>query len=412
MKQERVVLLKGLCRTQGNHWVLFPVTVTVMSLIGVERPQLLWWAGLSLLPFLLFLIRRYTNHVAVFGIGHGAAAAAVILSVKAFFNGSPQGNLLILCSLGYVFYSFVVRLDGEGRQDGSILPVAGVPIVAVAFLIERLQGTGKLDAYYTVSLILYLGFWAIAYFAERYQRFLKVNEGTAGVLPEREIFRSGAFLTAFYTLAGILLLLLTANIEWLAGLLAPVKAALLWLLRRLANGKVEQPAEVVVAEAPEVERLAPDFSGGIKVSPIWSIVENILSAIMIILAVGAVVLCVVMLIRFLWERFHRRLEVSEKRLDSVQDVRESCEIEKKGREGGFLSGRLSPEGRIRALYKKRIMSQKARLESGAARLELLTARECGSRLEAGEMAEIYEKARYSGKNCTGEDIRAMRRNCR
>lgn len=412
MKRERIVLLMELFRTQGNHWALFPMAVTVMTLIGVESPLLLWWIGLSFLPFLLFLIRRYTNHVAVFALGHGAAAAAVILSAGAFFNGLPQGKLLILCSLGYVFSSFVVRLDGKGRQDGSIIPAAGVPIAAVAVLIEHIQGTGKHDAYYTVSLILHLGFWAMAYFAERYQRFLKVNEGSAGILPEREIFRSGAFMTTVYTLAGVLLLLLTANIEWLAGLLAPVKAALLWLLGRLVNGKAEQPLEVVVSEAPEVERLAPDFSGGIRVSPLWRIVEKLFSVLMVILAVAAVVLCVVMLIRFLRERFRRRLEVSAKWLDSVQDVRESCEIEKRGRGGGFLSGRLSPEGRIRAIYKKKVMSQKARLERGAARLELLTARECGRQLEAQEMAGIYEKARYSAESCTGEDIKAMRRSCR
>ena len=72
-----------------------------------------------------------------------------------------------------------------------------------------------------------------------------------------------------------------------------------------------------------------------------------------------------------------------------------------------LLGFLSNEQRIRTLYKKRVIHDKAAIIGDKVEQELsyLTAKECCEKIGATELKEVYEKVRYSSEKVTSEDVR-------
>ena len=113
-------------------------------------------------------------------------------------------------------------------------------------------------------------------------------------------------------------------------------------------------------------------------------------------------------IKMMCERFrHKKLFVNGVSADNSRDIREKYEMKKEEKaQRGFWTF-LNPTERIRRIYKQRIWAKRGNLLNGenARQLNTYTARECGSLLQEEQLARIYEKARYSGEECTREDIR-------
>ena len=72
-----------------------------------------------------------------------------------------------------------------------------------------------------------------------------------------------------------------------------------------------------------------------------------------------------------------------------------------------ILGFLSNEQRIRTLYKKRVIHDKAAIIGDKVEQELsyLTAKECCEKIGATDLKEVYEKVRYSSEKVTSEDVR-------
>ena len=95
---------------------------------------------------------------------------------------------------------------------------------------------------------------------------------------------------------------------------------------------------------------------------------------------------------------------------SNQDIRESCRNTKEKKEKRNLLGFLSNEQRIRTLYKKRVIHDKAAIIGDKVEQELsyLTAKECCDKLSEQQLKQVYEKARYSQEIISPEDVRLAR----
>lgn len=407
--------------TQINHWTLFPILMLFFCMAKsiyaeFDDPSPLLWLEAGILPVLFWIFRVKNRHFLALIVCHGAAA--VLFGALLFLESPSSGWVYGIGAGCYAVYSIIHRLSGEELEDGRVnMPVA-VGISAVSLFLQHHQGYTEWDFWYVASLIAVFALYFLSFYLERYLNFMEVNAGSAGHLPEREIFSSGSQMTVLFVLFAVLVLFLTSDIGWLRSILGIVRKVIYAILRVLLSGSKGGEQELM-----EEEPAKGADSGVMELPPagepffLWEVLERAAEAALLCAAVYAAVRLLLRLYAFIRERMGRGRSHRTGGTDqAVVDVRERCGVERMKRVGARRSplSFLSTEERIRRLYKKQILSaadtDSAKHES--ADLSLLTAREWGARLQKKELAAPYEKARYSGESCTAEDLRRMKDACR
>lgn len=419
MNIDKIRFVTEILTQQMNHWMLYPLALLVAgasrNLAGEGDVMLPAWALCSLFPFLFFLIRLKVSRLIPFVLLHvGAAALSLLVPV-----GFPAGKVVcILCVLGYLFYSHVLRLKHDVMCSNPMHLPVGVGLGAVSIFMVHYLEIREWDNCYIFSLIGGIALYFIIYYIEHYLNFLSVNESSAGFLPAREMFHSGMGLVLAYTLVGTAVLILSSQFAWLSGILQPLKNLFLAFLRFLFSGHTATEEE---AEIPIVEE-QPQGNMGEMVLPetnepfwLWKVLEFIAIVALIVIICAVVALSLVKLFQLIRQYMNLRLrkEGSVEDAEAV-DLREKCEVEKSTRRTRqSLFSALSPQERIRKLYKKKLLSCLPGMpEEDRNRLDLYTAREWERKLDCGGMSDIYEQARYSGREMTGAEVKRMKEACK
>lgn len=461
MKKERIIIARDFCITQMNHWILYTIIMTALGICGVSRPSLWLWALLSLVPFVMFLARRYFDAFWQILVSHGAVLGLTFLLPA---PDQVQKIVSLVLVAGYVMYSLYLRLhvsemadtfvgessisisqspeplpvkDGD-RMDRKLNPWIALLLSVAAMSLrhyqgqislgdEMLEGFGaafkltaqvNLDRYYIGAVVLFFGLYCLEYYMEHYLYFLQVNDSSTGHMPAGEIFRSGMGLTCIYTGVGVVVMLLVSHVEWLAGVGAYVKRFLQWLFSLLPQSETtiveEETREQVQENVNMLEQLGLEEG---KSSIIWEVLERI---VMIAGAIALVVLVVWVSYRlfcYLKEKFSIRAHVDQRTMEAVVDVRESCAIEKTKKEKRPMWEFLTNAGRIRRIYKKEVLKSLPSPNAGGRLLDrkitregiqAMTASEWGQAADKEALAAVYEKVRYSNEECTAEDVRIAR----
>lgn len=405
MKKEKILMLQELLVTQMNHWILFLLAVSVMGVIGTSRPVLWKWAVCSLLPLFFGIVRRFSNHFLVFVISHVLPVVFVIMVPS---DALVEKIALALMVIGYVAYSFYLRVMTEERLDGVLHPAAAVGIAGLGILLQHYQGIQDWESYYVPPLIIFLGLYFVQLYLEQYQHFMIVNDSSKGQIPEKEMFRSGIMLVVFFSAAVMVVLLLTSDIGWVGQITSVLKAILIWLIRLLVRGK-ETTEEVPIEEQEVVTKQDTGWMPVEDAEPsmFWIILEKIVIVLVYALMIAICIGAIYALVTYLYKRFSQILNKEEDEPEEVMDVREKCEVERFRKERKPLFEFLSTRERIRRMYKKEVWASRMQLvaDGSPAFLKRLTARECGQVMERESLAQVYEKARYSEEECTSEDIR-------
>ena len=403
---------------QMNHWMLFPLALAVAGasryLAGEGDTMLLAWGLCSLFPLFFFLIRRTVSRLIPFVLLHLAAAALSLLIPVSF----PAGKAVcVLCTLGYLLYSHTLRLKhDEVFSYGLHLP-AGVGIAAFSAFFVRYLEIKDWDNYYIIALTVAIALYFISYYVEHYLDFLSVNESSAGFLPAAEMFHSGMGLVLLYTLLGTGILLLSSQFAWLSGILQPVRALLFRFLRFLLSGKGEEPTEeieipILEEQGDSMEEMTlPEATGPFW---LWRVLEYLAMVILAVVICALAVLSLVKLFQLIRQYLNFRLQ-KEHAVDEEEacDFREKCELEHNTeRKRQSLFSALSPHERIRKLYKKKLLASAPLLsEEDRNRMGIYTAKEWERKLETRGMSALYERARYSGQEMTGTDVKRMKEAC-
>ena len=461
MKKERIISARDFCITQMNHWVLYTIIMTALGICGIPSPSLWFWALLSLVPFVMFLARRYFDAFWQILVSHGAVLGLTFLLPA---PDQVQKIVSLVLVAGYVMYSLYLRLhvsemadtfvgessisisqspepipvkDGD-RMDRKLNPWIALLLSVAAMSLrhyqgqislgdEMLEGFGaaskltaqvNLDRYYIGAVVLFFGLYCLEYYMEHYLYFLQVNDSSTGHMPAGEIFRSGMGLTCIYTGVGVVVMLLVSHVEWLAGAGAYVKRFLQWLFSLLPQSETtiaeEETREQVQENVNMLEQLGLEEG---KSSIIWEVLERI---VMIAGAIALVVLVVWVSYRlfcYLKEKFSIRANVDQRTMEAVVDVRESCAIEKTKKEKRPLWEILTNAGRIRRIYKKEVLKSLPSPNAGGRLLDrkitrggiqAMTPSEWGQATDKEALAAVYEKVRYSNEECTAEDVRIAR----
>lgn len=410
LKREKIIAGADILATQMNHWTLFSIVITAAMLEKREPPFALW-AICALLPVLFFLIRRYTNH---FLIMAGSHLLCLILLFSAPVSGLAVKFLTVLYGIGLTVYSFSLRLRSEERLDGTISPPVAVGIIAFSLFLLHYEEHFEADICFTGMIAFYFICYYIRCYFQHYLYFLTVNNGSTGYIPRREIFLSGAKLSIAFTLSGMAAVLLASNWNWLAQLFGALKKGIIWLRDKgffaLIASFFQQDAEQPPTQMGDLSPAAPAsmaLEAG-KPGLFWQILEKIFGILVPVLLLLLLGLFLYRFVKMIWERFRRKkLFTKDSTGDNIRDIREKYEIKKEPKaQKGFWTF-LNPTERIRRLYKQRVWTKRKILinEENTRSLETYTARECGALLHEERLSRIYEKARYSGTECTREDFR-------
>lgn len=412
MKKENLLVLRELFVTQMNYWSFFPLIVTCMVLIGnsvpgAAAPGMAWWAAFCVVPFLLYLVRVKCKFLLLFLLLH-CVPTALAFSVPV--SHSAYRALFICVMLGFSVYSFCLRLMTEDRLDRGMNPVAAVGMSGVCvYFLHYLRVTGW-DSLCINVLIGTLGLYFVASWVDSFLNFLLVNKGSAGHIPERAMFRSGLGMSALYTLLGMAVLLVTANFAWLRAVLGTLweifRRTLVWIFSYF---HFEPESEELVQETQDAAGEAALALEGGETFWLWIVLEYVAYIALAVGLVWALAVGTRRLLRFVRENWvgMRHLLPADGDAEGASDLHEKLGSDMgayRERKTGSLLERLTPRERIRRLYRKQA--------AGLERVALLTARECETALELPGMAELYEKARYSGADCTTEDVKRMKAVCR
>jgi len=405
--------VKELLTDLFNQLCFYPFAMASASLLAALSPQkrpsmVLWMLGAFPL-FFLYYVRKRSKHLPMLLLLHGLVV--VLLYILPAANGVNRGvRLLVGC--GFVIYSLWLRF----RTQDSLSEPLSLPLAfGISFLclfLQHYQGDNTWDLYYRMSLILVFLLYAVILFLQSYEDFLTVNRLSTGKIPFQEIFRSGIRSTTTFVLLSGMVLFLISQFAWLKPFLQVLRSGLLMVLRFLFGllpADTTEP-EVIIeqnagsGEMPLLESEDPFI--------LWVILEYIAIIALLIVAVYILYRGIRKLIAFLQDRMHFLPESEKEAMTENSDIRERLE----GISGRSVSGDqkrfsfLFPDAaqKIRHMYQKKINS------CGLAKMSIpfYTARDAQKALGITGMAEIYEKARYSGIPCTEEDVRQMKNKLR
>ncbi|MBO4980626.1 MAG: hypothetical protein J6C84_01855 [Lachnospiraceae bacterium] len=421
MNRNRIRNLTEFVITQMNHWALFPVFLCVVCLAksfgACDDPSVLIWLAIGSLPFLFYLFRVYLQRFALLAIAHISAVAVLVMVLPC--KSMTARVLYGILGAGYGIYSLYIRMTQKEFLDGECFMPVAVGFSAVSLFLVHYQGYELWDLWYLFSLIAVLGLFYLCFYLKNYLEFLSLNEGTAGHIPEQDIFRSGTRLILLFTGSAMVLLLPLSDVEWLHAILLTVRNGVVLLLRFLFSLLPEG------TDAPMLPDTAGSDGYGFEIvteekSPLWwDIIQYTALAAVCILMLFSLYKALKKLICFILTQMRKRPDLTVKSRTSVVEIREKCSPEKTTDRSTArnLFGALGPQERIRKLYKKYILNARRlrALVPGNHDTEdpaLYTAREWGILLENPDMADIYEKARYAQKDCDREDLRRMKKACR
>lgn len=418
----RIRFLCEILTEQMNHWLLFPLPLTVMGCLknaySMEHPDFLMWIFCGILPPLFYLVRvRFGKFIPY------CCMSLILLALTFVF---PVSNVIcrgicILCGGGYAVHSFILRVRADSAESAPLHPAAGIALsVAGLLFLHHAEGPAW-DFVYALNVIWWLSLYLIIYYIRHYLDFLSVNASSSGSLPASEMFRSGFGLVLVYTLFGTILLLLCLNVNWLEKLLQLIKTGLFAILRFLFSlfphhSQENTTFEQELSSAGNRQGM-PELPAG-ESSLFWKLLEYVCFIAFACLILFCVFRLVLRIVRFLRARFLLRfgkMRESVNEQQSALDFREKCVPQKTASVNGkkqFFSF-LTPQERIRRLYRKKLQKAlKPTTTEAAERLSCCTARQAEASLHTDGMAALYEKARYSSLTVSPEDVRQMKEACK
>lgn len=419
--ENKIEFLSEFLTQQMNHWMLFTVVLIVLGgaseYLAIRKPDLLMWVCCSVLPLLTFLIRWKVSGFFPFTLCN-LMVLALTLVIPA--ENIVSRILCVACGLGYICYSYNLRLKSDSPFSSPFAPVLGIGSSVFGIIFLNQVASISWDSYFVFTLIICFALYLIIYYLNHFLGFLAVNASSTGSIPASEIFRSGMTLVTGFTLLGTIVLLLTMNLAWLKPVLDVLKQGLFIVLRFLVSLlPEEQEGETVIEQAVQ----GGNNSGGMMLpveepSLFWQIMEVICVVAFVCAALYVLIRVLFRIMRFLQERFQTGFRQKSRNIkeSGTQDIREKCSLagnaEASGREHRLFDF-LNPGERVRRLYKKKLQGASIPLVKGEhKKLGLYTAREAEKSLGICGMAAVYEKVRYSGERIVQEDVRRMKEACK
>lgn len=412
-----------------NFLLVLCVEVVIGAVAGLDTIPVYLLCLPAAAPFLFYAARKWVGNLPLF-LGIHAAVVGLLFYLGGFFP-APILWKIVYTAIGliYAVYSIYVRVTPNRIVPGkkSVLGAAIVTIATFFFCDYVNSETG------CVRVLWILFIWILGYLLEKYLEnflfYVSMNRKSAGVMPEKSIFQSGAAMVGAYSGICVLFLILCSRTPLLSRLSEMVR----WIgirILRLFFGFLSlfgrESGETIQKAEEEVQQMEPMMEMGEIGEP--SVLAEILNQVFITAAslaiIAGIVLFVVWLVRFLIRGFYgRKREKREIVREDFTEEEERLEIFKKQRtvKLPFIGG--TPAQRVRRIFKKTVLEvwQKEEEDNPAA-ICAKTAREltAGPKkrglmagMEEGQekpeawdkLVSLYERARYTAEELTREDVK-------
>lgn len=417
-KEKTLILIRELIVTQTNHWSLFALayglSVMLSEVYSIKRLNLLCWGIMGLGLIVNYFIRVKTDKISVSIVLH------FLVFIFMALTGFTELEYLLLHA-GFAFFycllSVVKQRGGLEMEDESFsIPIIAI-LICAPFFVLTIQQYENITAVYRNLLICLFTMFFMQHFFGRYARFVKLNEHTAGFFPKSEIMGAGLKSVIIYVGVSAGLFFAIANMDSLTRFGSFITGKLGYYIKQLLK-KIFGGGEQVAREAERLDY--NDFDsltaklgqGEVRPESLFSIIiQKVIWVLIIMLAL----ISIYRFIKKILGLFNMRLDRPDIIVDDVvTDVRESCDTvslkKKKEREKRFF---LSPREKVRRSFKLTAKEKCFRItKSGDKRaLSYKTSGECSSAVDLPEMAELYDRARYSEYEITEADAAHMKEIC-
>lgn len=392
------------------------------GLLRLEYEEPVWVLVLpALAPLLFYGARRRMKSLPLFLAAHGLGAAALFYLPVFFAAYLPSFFPVLFWRLVYLTVGIVygirsirIRLTRTEDDEGEIGPLFAGSIAAAAFFACSYAGNGVCCARILRTALLWIpGYW-IKNYLDNFLTYMKLNQKTAGVMPEKRILRGGMALTGGY--AGISLIVLTlcsqtSLVRRLSDLLRRAGYSLLRLFFFLLSKAAGEPEEISAAARYAGGQLqVMPGEGSAEPSLAARILEQVLMAAAALLLIAGAVFFMLQAARFIIRQFYgRKKEKKEIRQDGIVEEEERLKDEESGRMRRLPLLGGTPAQKVRRIFKRTV--QKAFGREKAEQLGAKTARELAD-IDSGRNAEewmalakLYERARYTQQTITGQEVK-------
>ena len=336
-----------------NHLLFVATAMTVLDLFQADSPKLFVWFTMVLIPFGFYYVSKKTPML--------------------------------------------------------IPPPIVIILLGIMSMAEKIMTTLDLGTYYYVITYVYLIGYFIFYFTKKFLDFLRLNQNTASNIPIADIFRNGIGLTTLFAACSSVILMISANVEWVKTIADKIWSGIIMILSWIFSGIETYPP---IEGKEEITQKDPQMGGANMSEVIPQQNLDYIRNVMIVLLCIAIAIGFILFLYYVYYVI-KGLERAENdngkkgNLPENDDVREYCGIEKKNqRKAGSFLFRSNRE-KVRKLYQKSVIKHKKELigEQEQKRLKYLTAKECCDKLSKQQLKLVYEKARYSEEDISAEDVR-------
>ena len=417
-KFNKIIIIKEFLVTQLNHWSFFPIYFSISMILGgiasFEKPYVLRYALLGIIPFLLYLVRCNVHKIWQLALCHiGLILPFVLLPYKHIYY--------TVVFIGIVLIYFIISWTGWGKNNNQnkaiYAPFSVSASIVFLFLLNK-QGYENYELFFIIPVIIELAVYFIIYYIEQYFKFLSVNNSSASHIPAKDMLKSGGLLVALYTAISISIILFVSTFGWLKNILAIISKGLKALLKTILNALPNGSDTIVTVNPDEAQQQMIDAmmfeTEDVPTFWLWVVIEKALMAFFVI---GILILLIVLILK-IYSLIRMKLSIKSESIsrlnENMTEVREKIEVEsnKSGiKLNPFKS--MSASERIRHIYKKLLVANKEHLigSSDISALSNLTAKEASNKLSK-DFFYVYEKARYSNLECNAEDVKKMKEACK
>ena len=407
-----IVSYKRLIRFINANMAFTAFSSAMMVALNLLKPGT---GYISLLPIFLvinaqFFMREYIKNFFVFLLGNILCFSAAFL----FRDNLFVLAVYILFILLSVIVNFALRIKPSEDVRVKPLVVFYLAVPAICEILIFKVDLGFLKGGILISAIIYLMLYFASKYLLGYTDFLhEVRD--AKLVPFSQIKRSTLImLSGFFVIAFIVVAISTfipfGDMVW--AILTTIGHGILFLLRLIFRGENNEVTEPIADEAPS--SMNPNMgllAGDTSPSMFWVIMEKVIMYGTVILVASAIVIGIIYaiynIIRKFNENTNSETDVVEfiNPFDKVEGVKVVNAVRR-----SILDIIAPPnEAKIRKIFYK--AANTASVSVGIGKTEENKDVKTPSELlpENEVLVGLYEKARYSGKPCSKEDVLAAKK---
>ncbi len=415
-------------RIINNMLIMFIFSAVISLGLGALTGRTLFIACTLLSLFVLFseALQAFVNNLIMFLISH-ILGIGVVLSLLAYtftssyeFSRAELDGVHIWKVFIFLFGIFMLvvtilgistRVDGKGRFYPE---VAEVILFIVLFLFCKLTRSRSGETVVLIGELIW-GILTVIYYNARQVKNALVTYHDGDFVPYEQIRKNnGTMLRISLVLAGLAMLLCTV-FDYGKELLSAIKAGIIRFLRWFFSLFTFEPVPEI--DTPQTEVQSGGFGQLIPENyvddSIWHKIWNALFWVVAVLVTALIIYLVIKLIRQFYKLFNSsrigirdRLNRDKKEFLSPLKGDNETAFGRDSQEKLTFRERLSKRGRIRLLFVKYVEKGRnfADIKSSYTPSEI----EKISLDKDATAYELYEKARYSTKDISDEDLSKMR----